>query len=160
MPMSDDFRQARYAEIKKIVVKHKGELKTKTYTILQAPMRVRCREGHNFSISSKNLLRGLWCEKCRPLSRQLEFLKEAKKVARSRKGKLLSTSYKTARIPLEWQCHRRHKWKATYDNVVNKDSWCPACSLEGASERKQAWWDEQKVTAKRKKPGVKARKYR
>jgi hypothetical protein len=140
MPMGDDFRKKRYAELDRIVRRHKGALKTRAYSVLYAPVTVECQHGHRFSITPKNLLRGLWCVKCRPLPRQNEFLAIAQKTARANGGKCLSETYKNARTKLQWQCKNKHRWEASLDNVANKASWCPQCSQEGASDRKIEWW--------------------
>jgi hypothetical protein len=143
MPMSDEFRIKRYAALAVIARKQGGQLKTRSYTLLRAPVSVECRRGHRFTITPKNMLRGLWCVKCRPLPRQTEFLVAARKTARANGGKCLSGAYETARIKLQWQCKNKHRWKASFDNVVNKESWCPTCAIESASDRKTRWWRQE-----------------
>jgi hypothetical protein len=138
--MSEEFRNKRYTEIANMARKHGGMLKTRTYTFLHAPVKVECRHGHRFAITPKNILRGLWCVKCRPLPRQNEFLTAAQKVARANGGKCLSTAYENARKKLQWQCKSKHRWEASFDNVSNKESWCPECAAESASDRKVQWW--------------------
>ena len=140
MPMSDKFREKRFTALSAVARKHGGELLTKSYSVLHAPMTVRCKQGHRFAITPKNALRGLWCVKCRPLGRQSEFLAAAQKLARAKGGKCLSDAYETARINLRWQCKDKHHWSASFDNVMNKQSWCPECAVAAASDRKTEWW--------------------
>jgi hypothetical protein len=143
MPMSTKFREDRYKELQAVARKHGGKLLARSYSFLRTPMPVQCANGHRFKITPKNILRGLWCSECRPLPRQSEFLAVAAKVAKSHGGKVLSTTYENARLPLRWQCAKKHRWEASLDNVANKKSWCPTCSTESASERKTAWWRKQ-----------------
>ena len=145
MPMSVEFRKRRLAALSGIAKRRGGTLLARNYTVLRAPLTARCANGHRFAITPKNLLRGLWCVQCRPLPRQAEFLTAAQKLARSRGGRCLSEGYSNARAKLRWQCGERHRWQATFDNVVNKNSWCPTCAVAGASERKRKWWRQQRT---------------
>ncbi|HEU4655242.1 MAG TPA: hypothetical protein VFS47_14740, partial [Steroidobacteraceae bacterium] len=70
--------------------------------------------------------------------------------ARNLGGKLLSDKYETARTPLAWQCEARHRWKASYDNVINKESWCPTCAKAGMSDVKRKWWRQRRAETRRK----------
>ncbi len=140
MPMNDQFREKRFSALKAIARKHGGAILDRNYSILRKPVKARCANGHPFAMTAKNILRGLWCTKCRPLARQGEFLAAAKSLARKNGGKCLSEAYQTARLPLKWQCAKKHRWEASFDNVANKKSWCPTCAMEGASDRKREWW--------------------
>ncbi len=151
MPMSDEFRTKRFAILTGIARKKGGNIVDRSYSILRKPMTVRCANDHRFKITPKNILRGLWCPQCQPLPRQVEFLTAAQRLARKHGGKCLSTSYETARLPLLWQCENRHRWEASFDNVVNKKSWCPACALASASERKTRWWRKQRSKPARRR---------
>ena len=53
-------------------------------------------------------------------------LKELQKIAKSKKGKLISTVYRGNKIKLSWECHLEHQWDTTPGNVL-KGSWCPEC---------------------------------
>lgn len=150
MPMSEAFKQERYKELSSIAKKQGGRIKTRSYSFMNTLVTAECRQGHSFRVTPKNLLRGSWCVKCRPLSRQQEFLSIAKDVAKEVGGKCLSKDYVNARTQLQWQCKSKHKWKATFDNVANKNSWCPTCSLESASERKTEWWAKTRKKKKRR----------
>jgi hypothetical protein len=150
MPMSDDFRRKRHADLSQIVRRHGGRLKARSYTVLHEPITVQCREGHQFRITPKNLLRGLWCVKCRPTQRQTDFLVAAQRLAHNKGGKCLSDSYETARSKLKWRCENSHQWEATYDNVANKGSWCPECAAATASDRKVKWWRQARTRSRRR----------
>ncbi|HYM34843.1 MAG TPA: hypothetical protein VET48_05560 [Steroidobacteraceae bacterium] len=146
--MSAKFRDKRYAMLAAAVRKQGGKLKDKSYRFLRTPMNVECRRGHRFKITPKNIMRGLWCDECRPLARQAEFLATAQKTAKAHGGKVLSTTYENARDNLRWQCAKKHRWDASLDNVVNKKSWCPTCAADSASARKASWWKKHKPKKK------------
>ena len=57
----------------------------------------------------------------------------AKARAKKSNGQCLSTSYIGCQEPLAWKCAvQSHPiWYSTFDNVVKKNTWCPACSLKG-----------------------------
>lgn len=55
-------------------------------------------------------------------------LEDMQELAASRGGKCLASEYRSARVPLRWQCAERHDWDALPDNVRNKGSWCPVCA--------------------------------
>ena len=43
-------------------------------------------------------------------------------------GLLLSTTYKSNKHKVLWQCSKGHTWEAMWGHVKNKGSWCPQCS--------------------------------
>jgi hypothetical protein len=106
---------------------------------------MQCRRGHRFKITPKNLMRGIWCAECRSLPRQSEFLKYAQRFARKNGGRCLANAYVNARQHLPWKCAVNHQWEASFDNVVNKRSWCPICAALAISDRKKAWWRKERM---------------
>src|SRR5689334_8928174 len=127
MPTSEEFKKERYQMLVRIAKGHGGSVGARQYGNLRTPWQVTCHEGHRFKITPKNMLRGLWCVKCRPLPRQAEFLDYARSIASKRGGKCLAETYETARTKLPWKCGEGHRWEASLDNVANKHSWCPTC---------------------------------
>lgn len=61
---------------------------------------------------------------------QIAKLELAKDYAKSRGGELLSTEYVNNKEKMLWKCNNvdHPEWYATYDNCVNKNSWCMVCS--------------------------------
>jgi hypothetical protein len=156
MPTSTNFRNQRHTLLSRLAAKRGGALLTREYVGGHLPLMVRCTNGHRFQLTAKNLMRGLWCLRCRPLGRQAEFLGLAQKHARKQGGKCLAEKYETARTPLKWQCGENHRWSASYDNVINKQSWCPVCAQADMSDTKKKWWKQhraQKGKAKAAKRG-------
>lgn len=56
-----------------------------------------------------------------------DWIKEISELAKPFNGKLLTKNYFGAQWEYEWQCHRKHTWKATKYTVHN---WCPYCRYE------------------------------
>jgi hypothetical protein len=56
-------------------------------------------------------------------------LKELRELARSRGGNLLSNTYLGSRNRLLWSCSNANHppWKATPENIIRNESWCPYC---------------------------------
>jgi hypothetical protein len=145
MPTTTDFRKERFTLLRNMARKRGGNLLERGYTALHVELKAQCANGHRFKVTGKNLLRGAWCVKCRQLPRQAKFLKAAHVVAQRRGGACLATSYSNARAKLAWRCKQGHQWKASLDNVVNKESWCPECAAAEISSRKKRWWRQQRA---------------
>ena len=96
----EDLQQLIYTECKKLRVRRPAGMRTK-----------------------KIKLRSAWAG-----SRTTNTLDAMKALAKSRGGKCLSIEYLRNSIPLEWQCAKGHRWKATSNNVKDNDSWCPRCA--------------------------------
>ena len=47
--------------------------------------------------------------------------------AQSKNGACLSESYLGSRAKHHWLCAEGHKWEATWDSIINQNSWCPIC---------------------------------
>jgi hypothetical protein len=42
-------------------------------------------------------------------------------------GQCLAQIYKNNVTPMEWECHRGHRWKARWGHMTDKSAWCPRC---------------------------------
>ncbi|POG61695.1 hypothetical protein GLOIN_2v1786249 [Rhizophagus irregularis DAOM 181602=DAOM 197198] len=86
------------------------------------------RQGQCLSSSLSSIKHSdTWCPYCASMAKHT--LDDAKQIALTRGGRCLSTEYKNNKSPLLWICKNRHKWYAKFDNIVNKCSWCPYCSI-------------------------------
>lgn len=66
-------------------------------------------------------------------------LKDAQKIAKKRKGKCISKSFKGVQYRLVWECKQGHKWKATFHQVRSQNTWCDKCiRLKLSDHRKHA----------------------
>src|SRR5260221_2221232 len=102
----------QYARIKQYVEEQKGgTLVSKEYISIRLKMNIICAQGHEFSIRPDGLLREspMWCKQCyldeRPPNRPPRTtLEDAIAIATEKGGKCLSTTYKTSKTLLEWEC--------------------------------------------------------
>ena len=117
---------------------------------------IYCEKNHKVVVQVKNIYKENWsCGSCRRIYRKknpiipkkgeckhgkksnscnscIQFkytINDMKKFAESKNGKCLSDKYLGNMIHLIWQCENNHDpWKATPNNIVNKNSWCPECN--------------------------------
>ena len=52
---------------------------------------------------------------------------DLKAFANAKGGDCNSRTYLGAREKYQWRCSEGHEWKAAWDNVNNRGSWCPVC---------------------------------
>lgn len=103
-----------------------GECLSESYVNLRAPLRWRCRDGHEWSARAGDLLsRGRWCPYC---ARQVpKTLEELKAFAAAHGGELLSKSpARNAHGKVRWRCKLGHTFAAS-ENSVQSGRWCPKC---------------------------------
>jgi hypothetical protein len=48
--------------------------------------------------------------------------------AANKGGKCLENIYKGTHVKMLWECSLGHQWEASWANIKNSKSWCPACS--------------------------------
>ncbi len=93
-----------------------------------------CKNGHEWEGGFAEVVsKRSWCKQCSEGGDgvgvwERRGLDEANSIAAQRKGKCLSSEYKTQNEKLEWQCEKRHTWFANLKNVKHRKSWCPVCS--------------------------------
>ena len=91
----------------------------------------QCELGHTWEASVNKVLNsGTWCPKCSRKGRTYKrrSLKDLQEHAASLGGRCLATTYEGLRVPVLWQCHEGHTWRARPDDVLNKNNWCPVCA--------------------------------
>jgi len=62
------------------------------------------------------------------MSRKLDGLKIAKKIARNKGGECLSTKYINIDTKMLFRCKFNHEWNTSLYVVKNQNSWCPLCA--------------------------------
>ena len=86
-----------------------------------------CQEGHRWSACWHSIKdQNTWCPSC--AGKVKGTIIECQKYAKIKKGSLISTNYINCKLNMLWKCEKGHQWKASWDNIKNKDSWCPECS--------------------------------
>ena len=115
------------------VVRLQGGLLLDTeYRGSTVPVRVRCREGHEWSPTPATLINGRWCRACsivaaKGRSKPRPSIVDMQELAASRGGRCLSEFYVNVVTPLRWQCHDGHEWDAN-PTGVRAGRWCPVCA--------------------------------
>lgn len=89
-------------------------------------LKWRCRHGHEWEAHGYKVKRGNWCSVCSGVKKHT--ILDLRKVAKSRGGRILSTSYDNSHEILSWECAHGHRWEARFCDIKNNRSWCPFCS--------------------------------
>ena len=111
----------------RLYAKEKGGLLLSTeYVNRRGKLLWQCEFGHKWESSACIAHDGAWCPQCS--GNKKLTLNDLQKVARDRKGKLLSNRYVNIDSMYKWQCSQGHEWESNGDSVKNKGSWCPKCS--------------------------------
>lgn len=115
--------------MRRLAAERRGRCLSTEYVNRAKHVQWQCAKGHRWRASAYQIHRS-WCPFC-ARTRKLE-LKELRKIARRRGGRLLSTHYVDARTPLRWRCAEGHVWKACAGSVkgarYRRGSWCPKCA--------------------------------
>lgn len=100
------------------------------YQNARSPLEWQCHEGHRWSTSPASVIAGSWCPQCAQTARLTLALMQ--RIARHREGRCLSSTYRNNTTPLEWQCRKGHRWRATPAKVKGSrqgtGTWCPVCA--------------------------------
>ena len=121
---SEPLRQQRLAQLRELVRRHGGECLSETYIRQSAPMRWRCRDGHEWESSSNSIFRGSWCPFC---SGRRATLAALHALAAARGGECLSPEAGRKTDPHRWRCARGHEWSTT-PSALLQGNWCPTCA--------------------------------
>jgi len=114
-------------ELQKHAENKGGKLLSTEYVNNNTKMLWECLEGHQWKArwdSIKNA--GQWCPYCAKVVKP--DISELQLFASNKNGRLLSIKYINANSKLLWECSEGHQWEASWANIKNSKSWCPACS--------------------------------
>jgi len=101
-----------------------GDCLSEKYLGADIKLEWQCAKGHAWTAKPSNIKTGTWCPKCRGFGKTIADMRAH---AKSKNGKCLSQEYATGRTHLEWQCEKKHIWKATPSNIL-RGKWCPVCA--------------------------------
>lgn len=104
-----------------------GKLLSKSYESSMDKLTWKCKAGHTWDATHTHIKLGTWCPYCSKVRIWGDPYEELKRIAKKRKGLLLSKKYFSAKTQLRWKCHLGHSWSATPDKV-KRGSWCPTCA--------------------------------
>jgi hypothetical protein len=127
-------------DMKKFAKGKEGYCLSDEFINSNAKLKWKCKEEHNWQQKWSYIKNGVWC----PVCAEKLLISHAKKVAKNRNGKCLSSKYKNSKSRLKWQCNKGHVWEASIDSV-KRGSWCPSC----ARNKKLTIVDMDKIAKKR-----------
>lgn len=104
-----------------------GKLISETYNSSTEKLLWQCKNNHTWKATPTHIKLGTWCPFCSKVRIWGDPYKILQKIAKERKGELLSKRYVNAKSKLNWKCNKGHAWKASPDKV-KRGSWCPQCA--------------------------------
>lgn len=114
-------------EAQELAINKGGKCLSDKYVSNHTPLLWECDKGHQWNASYSNVRCGTWCPKC---SRVKSNIDEMREIAASKGGKCLSDTYTNVTTKLEWECSQGHRWWATPNNIMKRNSWCAKCFYE------------------------------
>ena len=114
-------------ELQEYAINKGGKLVSTEYINNITKMLWKCEKGHEWkanwgSIKNSNS----WCAICARKAKP--DIIELQNFAKSKKGKLLSTTYIDNSNKLLWECKETHQWEANWGHIKNSNTWCPECA--------------------------------
>lgn len=106
-----------------------GVCLSRKYVDSNSKLKWRCEYGHTWVASFQKINSGRWCPTCAKSKRgssQRRSISELQLLAKNRGGQCLSQTYSNVFTKYEFECERKHKWKATA-KIIRSGSWCPIC---------------------------------
>ncbi len=112
-------------EMQKIAESRGGKCLSQNYINAHTKLKWQCVKGHIWEARPQDIKYKRWCPYC--AGKVKLTIEEMQKIAESRGGKCLSTTYVNARTKLQWQCAKGHIWQATPGHIKCGE-WCPICA--------------------------------
>jgi hypothetical protein len=127
--VDDEQRKYSIDDLQKYAAKKGGLVLSEKYLNQMTPVKWKCENGHVWKATTITVIDGeSWCEKCGETKLQTRLYDELKKIAKERQGRLISEKYIDNKSDLEWQCKRKHIWKADA-SAIKSGRWCRECSF-------------------------------
>jgi hypothetical protein len=121
---------------KKIAQKHSGKLLSAVYINSQTKLKWQCANKHEWWAKPNNVsVSKSWCPYCAGTAKHT--IADMRTLAAKRGGKCLSSTYRSVKHKLTWQCSEQHIWKAIPGGII-KGQWCPQCKAIRAGNRYRA----------------------
>jgi hypothetical protein len=96
----------------------------------------RCSEGHSWQATVSNRTRmNAGCPTCAQKARRKYSIKDFQRMATERGGRCLSTTLKSTRNKLKFQCKEGHTWETRADSILYTNKWCPTCGQKHRKSR-------------------------
>lgn len=104
-----------------------GKFLSKEYHNQKSELKWQCDKGHIWINHGTSIInKKTWCAMCAREERK-SSINDLHKIAKERKGKLLSKEYVNINTHLKWQCNKGHIWEAI-PKAIKRGSWCKTCS--------------------------------
>jgi hypothetical protein len=129
-----------YDALLNLVQEKNGKCISTNYVNSKTKMQFQCAEGHEWTTSSHNIIKGTWCPQCAIKSMVAKIKQQVRnklpietlyKIAEEKGGKCLSDVYENKKTKMEWQCSHGHIWKASAASIL-ANKWCPVCGHKTA----------------------------
>ncbi len=134
-------RADKLVEIRAAAVARGGACLTETYPGDDAPLQLRCAQGHEWQTPGSSLSRGTWCPRCARIeggrqTRLQDGLKRLQQAAAKQGGTLLSETYHGSRQRYAVRCAAGHEWEARGSLLMN-GNWCRTCVSHAAGLKRR-----------------------
>lgn len=139
MNRDNEFLKYQYERLVEIAIGNHGKCLSKRYLAAKKKVKLKCKFGHVWQATPDHIYSGKWCPAC-AINKSAELkratIKDMQRIAKSRNGDCLSTSYKNGGEKLLWKCEFGHKWEAVPESI-KAGSWCPICSGNSFSPKER-----------------------
>ena len=126
---SGDSQRLAIEDMRVTAAERGGRCLSTEYRNSGTKLRWQCSQGHKWMATPGHVRNGRWCPECKRLksgASQRLSMHHASRLAQSNGGLCLSTIYKNAITPMDWECAAGHRWSATY-NTIQQGHWCGRC---------------------------------
>lgn len=112
-------------EVRKVVISRGGECLSDECVGKRSKIIVRCKCGKKWQTTVYRIIdEKTWCRKC---SSQKYCIEDIKKIAKSRGGQCVSSTYNGYNGLVDFICQHGHEWKTSPKNIIFANTWCPKC---------------------------------
>jgi hypothetical protein len=121
--------------MRRVAREREGQCLSRTYTRNSEKLRWRCKEGHEWEATPRDVMHSKsWCPTCGgSLLLSIEAMRD---IAEQQRGECLSAKYRNSHTPLLWRCEFGHVWRAK-PYFIKQGGWCPTCSIKKRSDARR-----------------------
>ncbi len=128
-----------FEKIKEIAKKKGGKCISNLYGGHYYKLEFRCKEGHFWKTAPATIKRERWCPKCarnsRPVKQPKYTLEDMDRLAKNKKGRCLTRTFKNGSSRMKWECELGHRWVTIAYSVI-QGSWCKSCAAIERNKRR------------------------
>lgn len=129
-------------EIKNIAISKGGKCLSNNYLDINSKLKFKCGKClYIWQATANSIKNGNWCPYC---ANKIKSIDDAILLATNKNGKCISTNYTNSIDKMKWECHFKHQWEASY-NQIQSGSWCPFCFKQNRSKKRIDITDYQKA---------------